>query len=78
MALNIKNEHVHAMAREVALRTGRSQTSAIELALEKLLAELERESSDAARLDRIHAMQQLAADAPLDSGDLYDEAGLPR
>lgn len=78
MALNIKNAHVHELAREVALRTGRTQTSAIELALERLLAELERESSDAARLDRIHVMQQLAADKPLDSGDLYDEAGLPR
>jgi len=78
MALNIKNEHVHALAREVAQRTGRTQTSAIELALEKLLAELGESSSDAARLRRIEHVQDLAADADLDAENLYDEAGLPR
>ncbi len=41
MGLNIKNEHVHALAREAARRTGRSQTSAIEAALTRLLADLD-------------------------------------
>lgn len=78
MALNIKNERVHALAREVAQRTGRSQTSAIELALEKLLADLEDPSSDLARRRRIEHVQDLAAGADLNAEDLYDEAGLPR
>lgn len=78
MALNIKNERVHALAREVARRTGRTQTSAIELALEKLLADLGDASSDAARRRRIEHVQYLAADVSLDVEDLYDEAGLPR
>ena len=34
MSLNIKNEHVHELAREAARRTGRTQTGAIQLALE--------------------------------------------
>lgn len=78
MALNIKNEHVHELAREVAQRTGRNQTSAIELALQKLLDELDRETSDDARLQHIRAMQERAASLDLDTDDLYDEIGLPR
>jgi len=78
MALNIKNEHVHELAREVALRTGRTQTSAIELALERLLTELNREPTEVARRQRIAKAQTLAADLALDSEDLYDAAGLPR
>ena len=37
MGLNIKNERVHALAREAARVTGKNQTSAIEEALELLL-----------------------------------------
>lgn len=39
MGLNIKNERVHALAREAARVTGKSQTGAIEEALRRLLAE---------------------------------------
>lgn len=78
MGLNIKNDRVHDLAREAARRTGRNQTSAIELALERLLADLRRESTDAARVDLIHSMQRAAANADLDTGFLYDEDGLPR
>lgn len=78
MGLNIKNERVHQMAREAARRTGGNQTSAIELALERLLAELDRDSGDAARLELIHAVQRAAADVDLTTDDLYDEGGLPR
>ena len=84
MSLNIKNERVHALAREAARRTGRSQTSVIEDALLRLLADLEgpqeldrrRASSEAiahafrARLSETD-LQQLTADT------LYDERGLP-
>lgn len=78
MGLNIKNERVHELAREAARRTGRNQTSAIELALERLLAELRRESRDAARVDLIRCMQRAATDADLDADFLYDAEGLPR
>lgn len=37
MSLNIKNERVHDLARKAAEVTGRSQTGAVELALEELL-----------------------------------------
>ncbi|WP_269305685.1 type II toxin-antitoxin system VapB family antitoxin [Aeromicrobium sp. HA] len=78
MALNIKNERVHALAREVAQRTGRTQTSAIEFALERLLANLGDSSAAIARRQRIEHVQDLAVNADLDAEDLYDEAGLPR
>lgn len=40
MSLNIKNDRVHALAREAARRSGKSQTGAIEEALERYLAQL--------------------------------------
>lgn len=43
MALNIKNERVCALAREVAQRTGQTQTAAIESALEARLKVLVKE-----------------------------------
>ena len=78
MGLNIKNERVHELAREAARRTGRNQTSAIELALERLLEDLRRDGADAARMDLIHSMQRAAAGADLDTEALYDADGLPR
>ena len=80
MSLNIKNDRVHDLVREVARRTGRSQTSAVELALERLLAELDRES-DAQELDGlVREMQRRvrASGGRLDTEVLYDDAGLPR
>ena len=87
MSLNIKNEHVHALAREAALLTGRSQTSVIEEALEKLLADLEH--SPAAIKARTATLLAIVEDfqARLTPQDrerlttdwLYDdETGLPR
>ncbi|GAB3267883.1 type II toxin-antitoxin system VapB family antitoxin [Arthrobacter pigmenti] len=85
MGMNIKNERVHSLAREAAQRTGRSQTSVLELALEKLLAELEdQDGSDADR--RYRETMKLAdyctalmndSDRALTTDDLYDENGLP-
>lgn len=83
MGLNIKNERVHTLARDVARRTGRTQTSAIELALSRLLEKLDREEGQAARRERVLAtvsdMQARVArsDVDLTTEDLYDEAGLP-
>ena len=86
MSLNIKNEHVHALAREAALLTGRSQTSVIEEALERLLADLEHERRQIGLKEDIMAIasdfkarMDAAGDGPLSSDWLYDdETGLPR
>ncbi|WP_147918982.1 type II toxin-antitoxin system VapB family antitoxin [Ruania zhangjianzhongii] len=85
MSLNIKNERVHALAREAARRTGRTQTSAIEAALERYLDELPRDDGAASRgqrLDQLLADVQTrlrsAGEPALDTEELYDRAGLPR
>lgn len=84
MALNIKNERVHALAREAAAQTGKTQTGAIEQALEELLERHRRDSDEERRrdeeirrlLDDIHA--RVKAGPPLmDIDELYDEDGLP-
>jgi antitoxin VapB len=86
VSLNIKNEHVHDLAREAARRTGKSQTSVIEEALEKLLADLD--YSPEAVKARTEDLLAIAADfqARLTPEDrermntdwLYDdETGLP-
>ncbi|WP_418061695.1 type II toxin-antitoxin system VapB family antitoxin [Pimelobacter simplex] len=89
MSLNIKNERVHALAREAARVTGKTQTSAIEEALELLLKNYESDPVAAdreRRLDAIHRIQVEVADLPVavgddrirDENDLYDpETGLP-
>lgn len=85
MGLNIKNEHVHELARRAARVTGKTQTGAIEEALQLLLARTgdpERERQE--RIDLL--WHEITADtteadrratrAVMD--DLYDEAGLPK
>lgn len=87
MSLNIKNERVHALAREAARLTGKSQTSVIEEALERLLAERRTDPASArnARIDQVFSQidarpvsdaDRAAAQRTMD--DLYDERGLPR
>jgi len=86
MGLNIKNEHVHDLAREAARRTGRSQTGAIELALESLLAqfpEARQPRDKRARMDAVTAeIRALLTDEDRSAlatsfDDLYDKDGLP-
>lgn len=89
MSLNIKNERVHALAREAARKTGKTQTGVIEEALNRLLADLgadPEETDRARRLDLVRQIQiEYAAlpDAPghdriRSDNDLYDlETGLP-
>lgn len=90
MSLNIKNERVHALAREAARRTGKTQTGVIEEALERLLRELGSESEEErrARAARVTAIAR-AFDELLTDEDrermrnhadwLYDEeTGLPK
>ena len=83
MGLNIKNEHVHALAREAAARTGQTQTSVIETALERLLAELDKPDPEVMRakvdaiLAAVDAEMTDEMRAALLADDLYDENGLP-
>lgn len=82
MGLNIKNEKVHALAREAAERMGMSQTSVIEEALKRMLKELDTEQH--ARLNDlrlivadIHAVMRESGQPPLTTDDLYDDEGMP-
>lgn len=85
MALNIKNERVVELAARVAERTGVGKTTAVEDALERRLAELDRkESSEAARKTEIHRLlHEIWAETgtrgelrQLGDQELYDESGL--
>lgn len=83
MSLNIKNERVHALAREAARRTGQSQTSVVEAALAQFIADLDKRAQPDPRdeVDRILADIDARMDdrtrALLTTDDLYDERGLP-
>ena len=83
VSLNIKNPRVHELARLAARRTGLTQTSAIERALEELLAQLD-EPPRADRRERVdeiladvHARLSEAQRSALTTDALYDERGLP-
>lgn len=90
MAMNIKNARVHDLAREAARRTGATQTSAVEAALEQYLASLREQEVQSgpqaklararAILDEIHGAMtdedRAAMRADLET--MYDEDGLPR
>jgi|CXWJ01.1.fsa_nt_gi antitoxin VapB len=85
MSLNIKNERTHALVRQLADRTGLSQTSVVEEAVRRWLEELETEPST--RLARVDAIvRQIQVELTDDerealmqaSDDMYDESGLPR
>lgn len=86
MGLNIKNERVHALAREVAQRTGATQTGAIEEALERRLAGLEARDHEAARRRRmLRLMDEIDAETTGEQraatrraqDEMYDDSGLP-
>lgn len=86
MSLNIKNERVHELARQAARLTGKSQTGAIEEALERLLAERGRdpEAARQARIDMLWSeIQADTTDADRAAtqkamDELYDDAGVPK
>ena len=89
MSLNIKNQRVHDLAREAARVTGKSQTSAIEEALVKLLREYDADPVDMERRRRLQSIREILdwfeqnpgdADSEINTiEDLYDEeSGLPR
>ena len=86
MGLNIKNERVHQLAKELAGRRNQSMTNVI---LEALENELERERAfgDEAKMARLEAKEQLMAHIrsmnrlphglTSDHSEFYDEDGLP-
>lgn len=86
MSLNIKNQHVHDLAREAALRTGLTQTGVIEKALELYLSSLP-EGQDPPSIIKAQALSEIAVEFSrgisaqqldrLKGDDLYDEQGLP-
>jgi antitoxin VapB len=90
MGLNIKNEHTTALVRELAKRTGLTQTGAITEAVRAKLAELDRDTTEVGTHRRRENVQQLlnelhnslteAQRAQLKAAEnqLYDDAGLPR
>jgi antitoxin VapB len=90
MSLNIKNERTVRLVRELAERTGESQTSAVEHAVAARLAALgatadggergHRNARARAVLAELHATVTDADRAAIRAAgqDLYDDAGLPR
>lgn len=89
MALNIKNERVHELAREAARRSGTTQTSALETALERYVATLDEPTSDdrrdikRARAREIVTLIQRSLSEEDREGmrrhldEMYDDDGLP-
>ncbi len=81
MGLNIKNEAVHRLAKEVADVTGTSMTSAIETALREKLARLRDEQERGVRIARFRARLEALGPPPpgltSDHNDLYGDDGLP-
>lgn len=86
MSLNIKNQRVHDLAREASRRTGKSQTSVIEEALERLLESLESPAQHEARRSRVEhflaevdlvVTDEMRAEIRRAERELYDERGLP-
>lgn len=91
MGLSIKNERVHALAREAARVTGKSQTRAVEEALEQLLRAYNVDPGASRVARKIEVVRGLVSDYAADdewvadthgirtADDLYDETiGLPR
>jgi antitoxin VapB len=91
LGLNIKNERITELVRELANRTGTTQTGAIEEAVRSKLAELDREAADVtdrreskraiARrlLAELHGSLTAAERKRMKAAEkqLYDDAGLP-
>lgn len=90
MAMNIKSERVHALAREAAQRTGLSQTSVVEEALRRYLESLPSDEVSLRAETKFREAQAVAVEfaATLSDNDraairehldtMYDDNGLPR
>lgn len=87
MSLNIKNESTHELVRRLAALTGQSQTSAVEDAVRRRLAELEQDreaeierkrAAIAAVIARARLVPRTGRSTEDIMDELYDEAGMPR
>lgn len=82
MGMNIKNETVERLARQLADETGETMTSAIQVALEERLDRIHRERDIAERKRRVREIVESFGPVPegvtSDHSDLYDEHGLPK
>lgn len=79
MALNIKDDSVHEVVREISKITGESQAQAVATAVNERLARL-RQDDLATRLLAIgeQTARRMSPEAKqFDHADLYDEQGLP-
>jgi antitoxin VapB len=82
--MNIKNPEAHALAREIAERSGLSLTEAVLVALrEKRAALAPRSAPQETRIETLldygRRLGRIRAGASSDTGELYDETiGLPR
>ncbi len=87
MAMNIKNQRVHDLAREAATLTGATQTSALESALESYLDGLkDHDSQQGERLSRARELVAQIQGSLTDEDraamrrhleEMYDDEGLP-
>lgn len=89
MGLNIKSERVVELVRQLAARTGTSQTGAVEDAVARRLAEVEGAADEHIQAKRagaaeiLRGLDNLLTDADKrairrNEAELYDEGGLPR
>lgn len=82
MGMNIKNERVERLAKELAAVTGQSITGAIEQALNSELQRIRRNDDFETRKARVEEiLRRSGPTAPgltSDHSDLYDERGLPK
>lgn len=82
MGLNIKNERVERLAKQLAIETGQTITGAIEQALEGEFRRLRLNDDYETRKARIEeVLKRSGPTAPgvtSDHSDLYDEVGLPK
>ncbi|MEJ6781840.1 type II toxin-antitoxin system VapB family antitoxin [Aminobacter sp. Piv2-1] len=81
MGMNIKNERVERLARELAAETGETMTSAVQVALEERLERLRKDRDVAEKLRRIDEIIARSGPTPpgltSDHSDLYGDDGLP-
>lgn len=88
MGMNIKDERVHAMAKELASRRGTSVTNAVRQALEAELTRTTAPGTDNVRSTKMEAIRQIQArfsELPIRDprssrelqDSLYDDQGLP-
>lgn len=87
MSLNIKNETTHELVRQLAALTGQSQTSAVEDAVRRRLAELQqtkeaeverKRAAIEAVVARFRALPVTGPSYEEIMDEMYDENGLPR